>query len=118
MQKINVHKMPEQERHSPGGKFGAAYKEISIALGRDKNSLDLDKRHPFDLMLARIQRVNRSVLITRKVRSGSSTSSSAAAGSCAMLPAPPRSPQAIRFSSSPAKRTSSPRRLTKSSSTT
>jgi hypothetical protein len=54
MQKINVNEMPEQERHSPKGKFGAAYKEISIALGRDKNSLDLDKRHPFDLMLARI----------------------------------------------------------------
>ena len=54
MQKINVTEMPEQERHSPKGKFGAAYKEISIALGRDKNSLDLDKRHPFDLMLARI----------------------------------------------------------------
>jgi len=54
MKKVNVHEMPEQERHSPKGKFGAAYKEISIALGRDKNSLDLDKRHPFDLMLARI----------------------------------------------------------------
>ena len=54
MKKVNAHEMPEQERHSPKGKFGAAYKEISIALGRDKNSLDLDKRHPFDLMLARI----------------------------------------------------------------
>ena len=54
MKKVNVNEMPEQERHSPKGKFGAAYKEISIALGRDKNSLDLDKRHPFDLMLARI----------------------------------------------------------------
>ena len=54
MRKVNVNEMPEQERHSPKGKFAAGYKEISIALGRDKNSLDLNKRHPFDLMLARI----------------------------------------------------------------
>lgn len=54
MQKVNVSEIPEQQRHSPKGKFGAAYKEISVALGRDKNSLDFGKRHPFDLMLARI----------------------------------------------------------------
>ena len=54
MKKVNVNEMPEQERHSPKGKFGAAFKEISVALGREKDSLDLDKRHPFDLMLARI----------------------------------------------------------------
>ncbi len=54
MKKINVNEMPEQERYSPKGKFGAGYKEISVALGREKDSLDLDKRHPFDLMLARI----------------------------------------------------------------
>jgi len=54
MKKINVDEIPEQERQSPVGKFGAAYKEISMALGREKNSLDLNKRHPFDLMLARI----------------------------------------------------------------
>ena len=54
MKKVNVNELPEQERQSPKGKFAAAYKEISIALGREKDSLDLDKRHPFDLMLARI----------------------------------------------------------------
>lgn len=54
MQKVNVNEMPEQARHSPKGKFCASFKEVSVALGRDKNSLDLDKRHPFDLMLARI----------------------------------------------------------------
>ena len=54
MQKINVNDMPEGERQSPKGKFHAFYKEISTALGREKDSLDLDKRHPFDLMLARI----------------------------------------------------------------
>ena len=54
MRKINLDEITEDERRSPGGKFHARYKEISVALGRDKNSLDLDKRHPFDLMLAHI----------------------------------------------------------------
>ncbi len=54
MQKVNINDMPEAERHSPGGKFGAHFKEISVALGRERDSLELNKRHPFDLMLARI----------------------------------------------------------------
>ena len=54
MKKVNLSNIPEDERRSPGGKFHARFKEISIALGRDKNSLDLDKRHPFDLMLTHI----------------------------------------------------------------
>ena len=54
MKKINVNDMQEDSRRSPAGKYEAFFKEVSIALGRDKNSLDLDQRHPFDLMLARI----------------------------------------------------------------
>lgn len=54
MTKINLNDISEVERNSPGRKFGSRFKEISVALGRDKNSLDLDQRHPFDLMLARI----------------------------------------------------------------
>jgi uncharacterized cupin superfamily protein len=54
MRKVNVKDMHERERRSPGGKFGARYKEISIALGRDRESLDLDKRHPFDLAIVTI----------------------------------------------------------------
>lgn len=54
MRKVNVKDMHERERQSPGGKFGARYKEISVALGRDRESLDLDKRHPFDLAIATI----------------------------------------------------------------
>jgi hypothetical protein len=37
-----------------GGKYAKTIKEISVALGRDPNSLDLAKRHPFDLTLVRI----------------------------------------------------------------
>ena len=56
MQKINLEDVPEQERKSPKGKFGRISKNISIALGRDPESLDLLKRHPFDLALVRIPR--------------------------------------------------------------
>jgi uncharacterized cupin superfamily protein len=54
MRKVNLKDIPEQERKSPKGKFGRASKNISIALGREPESLDLSKRHPFDLALVRI----------------------------------------------------------------
>lgn len=54
MRKVNLSEVEEQERRSPKGKFHAFYKEISVALGRERDSLDLGKRHPFDLMMARL----------------------------------------------------------------
>ncbi|CAN5190813.1 hypothetical protein BH20VER2_BH20VER2_17310 [soil metagenome] len=54
MQKLNLDSIPEQERRSPAGKYHSFRKEISGALGREPDSLDLNKRHPFDLMLGRI----------------------------------------------------------------
>src|ERR1700745_1633580 len=54
MRKVNLKDVEEQERKSPKGKFHKFVKEISIALGRERESLDLIKRHPFDLTLARI----------------------------------------------------------------
>jgi uncharacterized cupin superfamily protein len=54
MQKVNLKDIEEQTRQSPKGKYGRASKNISIALGRDPESLDLAKRHPFDLALVRI----------------------------------------------------------------
>ena len=54
MRKVNVKDIEEQERQSPKGKFGRRSKNISIALGRDPESFDLRKRHPFDLALIRI----------------------------------------------------------------
>jgi len=56
MRKVNLKEIPEQERKSPKGKFGRASKNISIALGREPESLDLAKRRPFDLALVRIPR--------------------------------------------------------------
>lgn len=54
MQKVNVNEIEERRRQSPNGKFARASKDISIALGRDPESFDLRKRHPFDLALLRI----------------------------------------------------------------
>jgi len=54
MRRVTVKDVPEQERKSMKGKFGRASKNISIALGREPESLDLSKRHPFDLALVRI----------------------------------------------------------------
>ncbi|PYI47157.1 MAG: cupin [Verrucomicrobia bacterium] len=48
MHTVNLKDVPEQERKSPKGKFGRVSKNISIALGREPESLDLSKRHPFD----------------------------------------------------------------------
>src|SRR6266404_6276545 len=54
MRKVNLNDIEERVRQSPKGKFGRRMKEISVALGRDPESLDLRKRHPFDLALVRI----------------------------------------------------------------
>jgi len=54
MRKVNLKDIPEQERKSTKGKFGRMTKNISIVLGRLPESLDLSKRHPFDLALVRI----------------------------------------------------------------
>src|SRR3954467_5939400 len=54
MHKVNLEAVPEEERKSPKGQFHKFVKDISIALGRDRESLDLAKRHPFDLAAVRI----------------------------------------------------------------
>ena len=54
MRKVNLNDIPEQEKKSPNGKFNRFMKNVSIALGREPESLDLSKRHPFDLALVRI----------------------------------------------------------------
>ena len=54
MRKINLSEIKEEERKSPKGKYHKFVKDISIALGRDPDSLDLAKRHPFDVMLTRV----------------------------------------------------------------
>ena len=54
MKKVNVDQVPAERRESPGGKYAKTVREISVALGREPDSLDLAKRHPFDLTLVHI----------------------------------------------------------------
>src|SRR5256714_2626585 len=54
MRKVNLKDVEWVERQSPKGKFGRRSKNISVTLGREPESLDLMKRHPFDLALVRI----------------------------------------------------------------
>src|SRR5215468_6014399 len=54
MNRINIKDISEQEERSPKGKYHAFMKEISVALGRQPRSLDLARRHPFDVTVVRI----------------------------------------------------------------
>ena len=54
MRKVNINAIKEEAWQSPGGKYGVSFKGISEALGHDPNSLNLSKRHPFDLEWNRV----------------------------------------------------------------
>lgn len=55
MQKINAQKLPTQDWISPKRKFGSSDTELSIGLGLDLSSSDLNRRHPFDVTICRIR---------------------------------------------------------------
>ncbi len=54
MRKANLNEIKEEPWESPGGKYAVSFKGISEALGREGSSLDLAKRHPFDLEWNRV----------------------------------------------------------------
>ena len=54
MLKVNVKDVPELSWTSPKGKFVGAGRQVSEALGRDPESTDLMRRHPFDVEILRI----------------------------------------------------------------
>ena len=54
MRKVNINEIKEEAWQSPGGKYAVSFKGISKALGREPASLDLSKRHPFDLEWNRV----------------------------------------------------------------
>ena len=54
MHKVNTNELTEFEWSSPKGKFVGAGKQVSEALGRKPQSLDLNERHPFDVEILRI----------------------------------------------------------------
>ena len=65
MKKINLNEIKEEPWQSPGGKYAVSFKGISEALGREPASLDLSKRHPFDLEWNRVPAGNATSLTTR-----------------------------------------------------
>lgn len=54
MRKVNINEIKEEAWQSPSGKYAVSFKGISEALGREPASLDLSKRHPFDLEWNRV----------------------------------------------------------------
>lgn len=54
MKKINTRDMAEEVWTSPRGKFSTGDKNISVGLGRDPDSADRLRRHPFDVEICRI----------------------------------------------------------------
>lgn len=54
MKKVNTADVPEEVWTSPKGRFSAAGRNVSIALGRDAASSDLMLRHPFDVEIGRV----------------------------------------------------------------
>src|SRR5437773_3111698 len=54
MQIVHLNTIAEREIRSPRGKYLAFMRDVSVALGREPQSLDMRKRHPFDLALVRI----------------------------------------------------------------
>ena len=54
MKTINLKQIQEEPWQSPRGKYAVSFRGISEALGRDPSSLDLAKRHPFDLEWNRV----------------------------------------------------------------
>lgn len=54
MQKINTNELEEFSWSSPKGKYVGAGRQVSEALGREPDSTDLNKRHPFDIEILRV----------------------------------------------------------------
>jgi uncharacterized cupin superfamily protein len=54
MRKVNTNHMDELTWSSPKGTFSGAGKQVSEALGRVPQSMNLDERHPFDVEIARL----------------------------------------------------------------
>ncbi len=54
MKKVNTADIPEETWSSPKGRFAMGDRNLSIALGREPESTDLLRRHPFDVEIMRV----------------------------------------------------------------
>ncbi len=55
MKIINTNELEDDSWTSPKGKFGGSAKQVSEALGRKPESLNLEERHPFDVEILRLE---------------------------------------------------------------
>jgi len=55
MEIVNTNQLKEDSWNSPKGNFGGAGKQVSVALGRDPKSMNLNARHPFDVEILRLE---------------------------------------------------------------
>lgn len=54
MRIVNSNDVSWERKTSPSGKFSREERKLSEALGRDRRSTDLQKRHPFDVDVTKI----------------------------------------------------------------
>jgi uncharacterized cupin superfamily protein len=54
MRIVNSNRLDWASQSSPNGTFARGGKKLSEALGRDRRSLDLDRRHPFDVEITKV----------------------------------------------------------------
>ena len=54
MKIVNLSDIPAQDWTSPHGNYSGSFQGLSIALGREPESTDLRKRHPFDVEITRV----------------------------------------------------------------
>jgi uncharacterized cupin superfamily protein len=54
MNKVNIRDIKEEAWASPKGKFASFDRELSVALGREPESTDLNLRQPFDVEICRV----------------------------------------------------------------
>lgn len=54
MHKVNLRDVAAETWVSPKGKYASIDQELSVALGRKRNSTDLHERHPFDVEICRV----------------------------------------------------------------
>src|SRR5713101_4417648 len=107
MRKVNISQIKEEPWQSPGGKYAVSFKGISEALGREPASLDLAKRHPFDLEWNRVPPGSAISRTTRTQHNGSFIWSFPARETFVTKMAQPRSSRATLLFSGLTSRTSS-----------
>tara|TARA_B100000676_G_C17261273_1_gene428311 strand:- start:161 stop:385 length:225 start_codon:yes stop_codon:yes gene_type:complete len=73
MKKVNISEVEQTQFESPEGVYAMRDINLSHALGREGDSTDLEKRHPFDVEIYTIPTGKKMCPYHSTVRSGSFT---------------------------------------------